>query len=165
MSETSRRGIFAWAIGGWLLVSGCAGMAATNRTNSGATGSAARRTSPDRPSSRSSGKRPTDAPPPVRSEQGLASYYADSLAGNRTASGERYDPRALTAANRTLPFGTKVRVTREDNGRSVIVRINDRGPFGKKKRIIDVSRAAAETLDMIRAGVVRVRIEIVERAP
>jgi rare lipoprotein A len=97
-------------------------------------------------------------------ERGQATYYGNSLAGNRTASGDRYDPRELTAAHKHLPFGTIVRVTREDDGKSVIVRINDRGPFGNESRIIDVSYAAAEALDMIRAGVVPVRVEILEPA-
>src|SRR5437868_769529 len=61
--------------------------------------------------------------------RGEASYYANSLAGNRTANGERYDPRKLTAASRSLPFGTRLQVRRVDNGKSVIVRVNDRGPF------------------------------------
>jgi rare lipoprotein A len=91
---------------------------------------------------------------------GQASYYSDSLAGRKTASGERYDPTALTAAHRTLGFGTLVRVTRVDGGQSVVVRITDRGPFGKERRIIDLSRAAARALDMLRAGVVEVRVEV-----
>jgi rare lipoprotein A len=94
---------------------------------------------------------------------GVASYYADSLAGRPTASGEPYDPAALTAAHRTLPFGTLVEVTRDD-GRSVVVRINDRGPFGKKKRIIDLSRRAAEALGIVRAGVAEVTVRVVGRA-
>ncbi|NUP09913.1 MAG: septal ring lytic transglycosylase RlpA family protein [Polyangiaceae bacterium] len=95
-----------------------------------------------------------------RAEQGLATYYADSLSGNKTASGERYNPKELTAAHRTLPFGTVVQVTRKD-GRSVRVRINDRGPFGGKKRIIDLSKAAAKELDMLKDGVVSVTITVV----
>lgn len=93
---------------------------------------------------------------------GRASYYADSLAGNLTASGERYDPQKLTAAHRTLPFGSVVRVTRLDTGASVTVRITDRGPFAGREqgRIIDLSRAAAENIDMIRRGVVDVRVEV-----
>lgn len=93
---------------------------------------------------------------------GVASYYADSLAGRPTASGEPYDPSALTAAHRTLPFGTLVEVSRE--GRAVVVRINDRGPFGKKKRIIDLSRRAAEELGMIRAGIASVTVRVVGHA-
>lgn len=95
--------------------------------------------------------------------RGRASYYSDRLAGNRTASGDIYDPRALTAASRDLPFGTILRVVREDTGATVVVRINDRGPFGNRSRILDVSRAAAEALGMIRAGVVDVRAEVLER--
>ena len=109
------------------------------------------------------GERAVPAAPTAGSpQQGLATYYADSLAGNKTASGERYDPSELTAAHRTLPFGTIVDVTRKD-GRSVRVRINDRGPFAGKKRIIDLSRKAAEELGMIRDGVVPVVITVVSR--
>jgi peptidoglycan lytic transglycosylase len=92
---------------------------------------------------------------------GQASYYGDSLAGHATASGEPYEPRAFTAASRHLPFGTVLRVIREPRGPVVYVRVNDRGPFGDNDRILDLSRAAAERLDMIRAGVVRVRAEVV----
>jgi rare lipoprotein A len=92
--------------------------------------------------------------------RGQASYYGDSLAGNRTASGERYDPRAFTAAHKTLAFGTVVRVVRPDTGAWVNVRITDRGPF-VARRVLDLSRAAAERLRMIRSGVVEVRAEVV----
>lgn len=97
----------------------------------------------------------------------MATYYASRFTGRKTASGERYDPRALTAAHRTLPFGTVVRVTRVDASGTpvsdpVIVRINDRGPYAAG-RIIDLSMAAARRLDMLRAGVVRVRVEILPR--
>ena len=102
---------------------------------------------------------------PVDVLEGLATYYSDSLAGNHTASGEIYDPRALTAASRDLPFGTVVRVVRVKNGRSVTVRINDRGPWGDRNRILDLSRAAAEELDMIHDGVVKVRAEILKYGP
>jgi rare lipoprotein A len=94
---------------------------------------------------------------------GDATYYADSLAGNSTASGEPYRPVSFTAAHRSLPFGTIVRVVRTDTGRVTYVKVNDRGPFGSSKRIIDLSRAAAEELQMMRAGVVPVRVEILER--
>ena len=90
---------------------------------------------------------------------GAASYYADKFHGRRTASGENYDKHQLTAAHRTLPFGTRVRVTNKGNGKSVIVRINDRGPFAGK-RVIDLSRAAAQSLGMIRSGVAKVQVEI-----
>lgn len=90
--------------------------------------------------------------------EGTASYYGRAHHGKRTASGERFDQNALTAAHRTLAFGTRVKVTNLDNGRSVVVRINDRGPFGRG-RIIDVSKAAAEQLNMLRSGTARVRLE------
>lgn len=97
---------------------------------------------------------------PGATQAGTASYYADSLAGHPTASGEPYDPRELTAAHRSLPFGTRVEVARED-GRSVVVRINDRGPFGKKKRIVDLSRAAARAIGLDREGIATVTLRVV----
>ena len=90
---------------------------------------------------------------------GMASYYGNELAGNRTASGERFDPRGLTAAHRTLPFGSMVRVTNMSNGDSVIVRINDRGPFSRG-RVIDVSHAAAKEIGMHRSGTARVKLAL-----
>ena len=95
--------------------------------------------------------------------QGEASYYGPELAGNRTASGERFDPRALTCAHRSLPLGTMLRVTNLANGRSVIVRVNDRGPF-VHSRILDMSLAAARDIDMVRAGKAMVRLEVVRNA-
>jgi rare lipoprotein A len=92
-------------------------------------------------------------------QEGEASFYSDSLAGNHTASGVPYDPEALTAAHRALPFGTVLRVTRVDNGRSIEVVVNDRGPFAGHDRIIDLSRRAARALQMEHRGVARVRIE------
>jgi len=94
-------------------------------------------------------------------EEGSASYYAASLSGNPTASGEPYDKNALTAAHRTLAFDTMVKVTNLDNGKSVVVRINDRGPHAKS-RIIDVSGAAAKQLDLIDSGTAKVRLEVQE---
>ena len=82
---------------------------------------------------------------------GMASYYGNELAGRRTASGERFDPGLLTAAHRTLPFGSMVRVTNTRTGKSVVVRINDRGPFSRG-RVIDVSRAAASQIGLIGPG-------------
>jgi len=93
-------------------------------------------------------------------EVGVASYVAGSFDGRATSSGSIYDSHRLTAAHRTLPFGTIVRVTNLANGRSVLVRINDRGPYGRGL-IIDVSSAAAERLDMIRAGIVACELEVV----
>lgn len=92
--------------------------------------------------------------------EGMASYYGAELAGNRTASGERFNPNALTAAHRTLPMGTRLKVTNKANGKSVVVRINDRGPFAKK-RIIDLSRAAAERISMVRSGTARVTLQLI----
>ncbi len=91
--------------------------------------------------------------------RGLASFYGAEFAGRPTASGELYDPAALTAAHRSLAFGTRVRVTNLRNGRSVVVRINDRGPH-HPERILDLSEAAARALDMLREGVVEVECEI-----
>jgi rare lipoprotein A len=90
---------------------------------------------------------------------GVASYYGNELAGNRTASGERFDPGQLTAAHRSLPFGSMVRVTNTSNGDSVIVRINDRGPFAHG-RVIDVSHAAAREIGMHRSGTARVKLAL-----
>ncbi|MCM2129568.1 septal ring lytic transglycosylase RlpA family protein [Larsenimonas rhizosphaerae] len=93
-------------------------------------------------------------------ERGNATYYAQRYGGRLTASGERLDLSALTAAHRTLPFGTRVRVTRQDTGRQVTVRINDRGPYGRG-RIIDLTPAAARRIGLIQAGVAPVSIEVV----
>lgn len=92
---------------------------------------------------------------------GQASYYADSLAGNSTASGESYDPTLYTAAHKKLKFGTILRVSNKKNKKVVCVKVNDRGPFGKSKRIIDLSREAAEALDMIRSGVIDIKAEVI----
>lgn len=100
---------------------------------------------------------------PGETATGEASYYADKFIGRTTASGERYDPDALTAAHRTLPFGTRVRVTRLSTSASVVVRINDRGPF-VRGRIIDLSHAAARRLAMMREGVVAVSVEVLGSA-
>ena len=91
---------------------------------------------------------------------GKASYYADRYHGRTTANGERFDVNALTAAHKTLPFNTVVRVTNLKNGKSVTVRVNDRGPF-VEGRVIDLSPAAARKIDMIRDGVVPVRLDVV----
>ena len=90
---------------------------------------------------------------------GDASYYGNELAGNRTASGEIFDPGRLTAAHRTLPLGSEVRVTNPNNGRSVIVEINDRGPY-HGNRVIDLSTAAARTIGLIRSGTGRVNLAL-----
>ena len=95
------------------------------------------------------------------SERGIASWYGAPYHGQRSASGEIYDQEKLTAAHRTLPFGTRVRVRRLDRDVSVVVRINDRGPF-VKSRIIDLSHAAAARLGITDGGVAPVTLELVE---
>jgi rare lipoprotein A len=109
---------------------------------------------------------PTRTEPPVgsvrqalqRAGEGLASFYGS---GQQTANGERFNPRALTAAHRTLPFGTKVRVTNVRSGRAVTVRINDRGPF-VPGRVIDLSEAAAEELGIVGRGIAKVKLDVVQ---
>ncbi len=92
---------------------------------------------------------------------GVASYYADDYNGKQTSNGEVYDMNDLTAAHRTFPFGTKVRVTNLENKKNVVVRVNDRGPF-KEGRIIDLSLEAAKELDLMRMGTAKVRLEVLE---
>lgn len=95
------------------------------------------------------------------SQTGVASYYHCSLHGRRTANGERYNGDALTAAHKHYPFGTLVRVTNLKNGASLVLRINDRGPF-IRGRIIDVSKRAAQELGFVRDGITRVDVQIVK---
>lgn len=97
-------------------------------------------------------------------QSGVASWYGRGERGDLTASGERFDPHAYTAASRHLPFNSIVRVTNENNGRSVQVRINDRGPY-VHGRVLDLSEAAADSLDMKKSGTAPVTIEMVEPAP
>ena len=109
-----------------------------------------------------SGRRPPTAPgvPPHRIEEGVASWYGLEEAGRATASGEPMAPERLTAAHRSLPFGSLVRVTDLDTGKQVEVIINDRGPFARG-RIIDLSFAAARDLGIVEKGVARVRLEVI----
>jgi rare lipoprotein A len=90
---------------------------------------------------------------------GMASWYGPGFDGHRTANGERYDMLSLTAAHKTLPFGTKVRVTNLQNGDSVIVRINDRGPY-IGQRLIDLSKTAANNIGLLATGTAMVTLEI-----
>ena len=107
--------------------------------------------------------RPTGpAVAPAPPETGLASWYGGKFHGRRTASGERYDKRALTAAHRTLPFQTRVKVRNLENGRELVVRITDRGPFARG-RIIDLSQASAQALGV--RGLARVSVERLDTAP
>lgn len=94
--------------------------------------------------------------------EGVASYYGEEFEGRSTANGERYDPDAYTAAHRSLPFGTIVRVTRRTTGDWVLVRINDRGPYGRRKRVLDLSKQAARRLGMLRDGIAKVRAEVLQ---
>jgi rare lipoprotein A len=93
-------------------------------------------------------------------QKGRASYYAAKFQGRRTASGESFNNQELTAAHRTLPFNTLLKITNTSNGKEVVVRVNDRGPFSPN-RILDISKAAADQLDMVRAGVATVAVEVV----
>ncbi|GFM53134.1 hypothetical protein PSCICL_10140 [Pseudomonas cichorii] len=99
-----------------------------------------------------------DIDPHGYDETGRASYYGSRHHGKRTASGEPFNQNALTAAHRELPFGTRVKVTNLDNDKSVVLRINDRGPH-VRGRLIDVSREAAEQLGMLRSGTAPVRVQ------
>lgn len=102
--------------------------------------------------------------PAANAMEGLAAYYSNRLNGRRTASGKVFNQSKLTAAHQTLPFGTKVKVTNTKNNRSVVVVVNDRGPT-QAGRVVDLSRAAASQLRMVRAGLVPVKLEIVAEAP
>ena len=95
------------------------------------------------------------------SSYGVASFYNED---EWTASGERFNTHAMTAAHPTLPFGTRLRVTNVTNGRSVVVRINDRGPF-VPGRVVDLSESAAESLGMVERGVVKVKLDVVQKSP
>ncbi|WP_295882177.1 septal ring lytic transglycosylase RlpA family protein [uncultured Thiohalocapsa sp.] len=106
---------------------------------------------------------PSCAAHPGQVQTGIASYYHDSLHGNRTASGQIYDKNKLSAAHKTLPLGSRVRVTDKRTGKSVVVHVNDRGPF-IKGRIIDLSRRAARELGIIRRGITPVRVEVLSVA-
>jgi rare lipoprotein A len=99
-----------------------------------------------------------------RVEEGFASFYGKSFQGRRTASGLPFDPGAATAAHKSLPFGTSVRITNLENGRSVTATINDRGPY-VGGRIVDVSQALARQLGFVRAGMARVQVEILGWGP
>ncbi len=92
---------------------------------------------------------------------GMASYYGREFLGSRTASGEKFDPNSMTAAHRTVAFGKRIRVTNLSNGKDVVVRVNDRGPW-KKSRIIDISYAAAKQIGMHRSGTARVELHLVD---
>ena len=102
--------------------------------------------------------------PSEQHEIGLASWYGQEVEGNQTASGEAFDSNRLTAAHHTLPFGTTIRVTNLRNHKSILLRVNDRGPH-LGKRLLDVSWAAAKHLGFVHSGMTRVRVEVVSRPP
>jgi rare lipoprotein A len=108
--------------------------------------------------------KPAGSAAPPRVQVGLASWYGPGFHGDKTASGEIFDQREMVAAHRSLPLGSVVRVTNLENGRRVVLRVIDRGPYGRNYRkgtIIDESRGAARRLDFIRDGLVKVRVEVV----
>ncbi|HYE35801.1 septal ring lytic transglycosylase RlpA family protein [Methylocaldum sp.] len=98
---------------------------------------------------------------PASSQKGTASYYSDRFQGRRTASGERYNKNGFTAMHRSLPFGTRLRVTNLSNNRSIEVRVNDRGDPANR-RLLDLSRRAASELGFIRAGLAQVKLEVIQ---
>lgn len=98
---------------------------------------------------------------PGHTQAGIASYYHDRFHGRKTASGARYNKNALSAAHKFLPLGSKVKVTDTRTGRSVVVKINDRGPF-VKGRVIDLSRAAAQEIGLTKKGLTKVKVEVLE---
>jgi rare lipoprotein A len=114
-----------------------------------------------------SSKQPVGSAPATRYGEnewvGIASYYGKKFHGRKTASGEVFDMYGMTAAHLTLPLGSVVEVTNLENNRKIVVRVNDRGPY-VKNRIIDLSYGAAEKLDMIGPGTVKVRIRVIARA-
>jgi rare lipoprotein A len=118
---------------------------------------------PDTPASRQANEETAGTSDgPMDHDEGLATWYGPGFEGRKTANGERFDSSKMTAAHRTLKFGTWLEVTRLDNGQSVRVRVTDRGPFGDTSRIIDLSRGAAAKLGMLKAGVVNVKLRVVE---
>lgn len=141
--------------GGFVLAAGCALLAAF------ASGSVAAQAS----IAPGTGAEPLAAAAPVATtsgqrEAGRIAWYGPRFAGRRTASGQRFDPGALTMAHRTLPFGTRVKVTNTANGKSVVVRVNDRGPT-QQDRIGDMSREAARRLGMLKSGLTEAELEVV----
>jgi rare lipoprotein A len=136
------------------------------RTSGGSTTATPRPVTPDRPPPRSSAGRVPSGPERWGDHylRGMASYYGQEFHGRKTANGEIFNMYKLSAAHRTLPLGTTVRVWNLENGRNVVLRVNDRGPF-IEGRILDLSYAAALELEMVSQGVAPVQIEILELPP
>lgn len=165
----AKRGVQALALAGLFGLAPLAASTAATTDSTGvetATSAAIIELVPVQPDTEVTAPAPAIEAPAVSAPQetilgrGSASYYAAKFDGRRTASGERFDNDDMTAAHRTLPFGSLVRVTNPANGRSVIVRVNDRGPF-TRGRLIDVSRAAAEELGMVARGHANVELALI----
>jgi rare lipoprotein A len=116
---------------------------------------------PSRPSQSYESQNEKFSGKPLLTLEGTASYYAHDFHGRKTSNGETYDMHAFTAAHRTFPFGTKIRVTNLENKKTVIVRVNDRGPF-KEGRLIDLSLGAAKKIDLVLNGTGHVKLEVLE---
>ena len=150
------------------IFSGCASSSVSSQKKSSSvatktqTQSASTKTTTSKTKKTSSGSSSSSKTTTVKGKvyKGQASYYADKFHGKATASGEKYDKTKMTCAHRTFAFGTVLRVTNTANGKSVAVRVNDRGPV-KEGRIVDVSRAAANKLDMISAGVINCTVQVI----
>jgi rare lipoprotein A len=140
------------------LIAGCSGSSPRfTASGSGASGSSGG-------SSGGGSESSSDGGDHEATEEGIASYYADQFHGRTTSNGETFDMNRLTAAHKTLPFNSVVRVTNKNNGKTVVVRINDRGPF-IEGRIIDLSLAAAKEIDLIGPGSAPVRLEVLDFGP
>lgn len=161
--STSRLLGIAALIAGAAMLAAC-GQSPLRTQQSGLRGNAVRQAAieaPRRPVATTSVVRRQPAPEPGENSgksNGLASFYSE---GSKTASGEKFDPNELTAAHPTLPFGTRLRVTNTHTGRSVTVRVNDRGPY-VPGRVVDVSYSAAEALGMVGRGVAPVKLDVVQ---
>lgn len=139
----------------FLIIISCSSSVRYSRASSGTsvrTSSSSNKTAPK-------GKKTTTLNGKRHEVSGVASYYGPGFQGKPTANGERFNMHKMTAAHKTLPFNTKVKVKNIDNGKSVVVRINDRGPF-KKGRIIDLSKGAAKKIGMLQSGTANVKLEI-----
>lgn len=137
-----------------LLLSNCSSSVRYTRSSSGSS-----RPSATSKTTSNKGKKAVEYKGKKHQIRGVASYYGPGFQGNKTANGERFNMHDMTAAHKTLPFNTKVKVYNLTNGKTVIVRINDRGPF-KKGRIIDLSKGAAKKIGMLQSGTANVKLEI-----
>ena len=145
-----RAPLSAWALAPLLVVCACAPRTRGSGADFAGSGSV-----------QHSGNGWKGASPEPGLQRGKATFYGEKFRGRKTASGARFDPDAFTCAHRTLPFGTRVEVRRPDTGQTVQVVVTDRGPFGHDNRIVDLSLAAARTLNMTKLGVVDVELRVV----